>query len=325
LNLDTYIQKSKDFRLEQINSNLLDYLRQTGNGSIYALSPTFAGRATFYNKTLLDQLGIEYPTDGMNWSEILELSNRISQARDILDTEMISFYYNSDLFGLVMNIADTMKVQYANESGDITFNTEAWEYIVNLVIESTRNGGALTKDFESESHPLALTEFSKGNVAITVEYSYLLDYLQNVDFEWGVVTVPTNSSLESFDAMRPTDFFGVSRDSNHIEESVNFIKYINGEKFAQLNHKSSALSALPAREEFSKGVVGADLHAFYSIAPLNFTRVIPFSSSEQYTLFIDAANDILQDAITNETSTADVIKLLQDTMESIIMEENEGK
>lgn len=320
LNLDTYIQKSKDFRMDQINSNLLDYLRQVGNGSIYALSPTFAGKAIFYNKTLLDQLGIEYPTDGMNWSGILELSSRISRSGDSLDNEMMSFYYNSNLFGLVMNIADTMKVQYANKSGDVTFNTEAWDYIVNLVIESARKGGVSTKDYISEFNPVALSEFSKGNVAITVEYSYLLDELNNVDFEWGVVTVPTDHSLESTDAMRPDVLFGVNRDSSHIEESVNFIEYINGEKFAKLNHKSSALSTLPAREEFSKQIIDVDLHAFYSIAPLTFTRVIPFSNSEHYALFIDAANDILQDAVTNEISTADVLELLQDTTKSIIAE-----
>lgn len=320
LNLDTYIQKSKDFRMDQINSNLLDYLRQVGNGSIYALSPTFAGKAIFYNKTLLDQLGVEYPTDGMNWSGILELSSRISRSGDSLDNEMMSFYYNSNLFGLVMNIADTMKVQYANKSGDVTFNTEAWDYIVNLVIESARKGGVSTKDYISEFNPVALSEFSKGNVAITVEYSYLLDELNNVDFEWGVVTVPTDHSLESTDAMRPDVLFGVNRDSSHIEESVNFIEYINGEKFAKLNHKSSALSTLPAREEFSKQIIDVDLHAFYSIAPLTFTRVIPFSNSEHYALFIDAANDILQDAVTNEISTADVLELLQDTTKSIIAE-----
>lgn len=322
LNLDTYIEKSKDFRADQINSNLLDYLRQDGNGSIYALSPTFSGRATFYNKTLLDELGVEYPTDGMNWSEVLELSSRIAQARAILDKEMLSFYYNSNLFGLVMNIANTMKVQYANESGKITFNTEAWEYIVSLVMESARNGSVSTNDYDSQSNSSALSEFSQGNVAITVEYSYLLDQLHDVDFEWGVVTVPTETSSESFDAMRPTDLFGVSRDSNHIEESVNFIKYINGEKFAQLNHKSSALSVLPAREEFSKGVVDVDLHAFYSIAPLNFTRIDPMSSLEQSTRLYDEANEILKNAVANETSTADVLKLLQDTIESIMNMEN---
>lgn len=322
LNLDTYIEKSKDFRADQINSNLLDYLRQDGNGSIYALSPTFSGRATFYNKTLLDELGVEYPTDGMNWSEILELSSRIAQARDILDKEMLSFYYNSNLFGLVMNIADTMKVQYANESGEVTFNTEAWEYIVNLVMESARNGGVSTNDYDLQFNSSALSEFSQGKVAITVEYSYLLDRLHDVDFEWGVVTVPTETSSESFDAMKPTDLFGVSRDSNHIEESVHFLKYINGEKFAQLNHKSNALSILPAREEFSKGVIDVDLHAFYSIAPLNFTRIDAISSLEQSTRLYDEANEILMNAIANEISTAEVLKLLQDTMESIMIMEN---
>lgn len=322
LNLDTHIQQAKDFHMDEINSNLLDYLRQVGNGSIYALSPTFTGKATFYNKTLLDELGVEYPTDGMNWGEILALSSIISQASDVLDKEMSSFYYNGDLFGLVMNIADTMKVQYANESGEVTFNTEAWEYIVNLVMESARNGGVSTKDYGSQANSSVLSEFLTGKVAITVEYSYLLDHLQDVDFEWGVVTVPTETSSESFDAMQPDVLFGVSRDSNHIEESVDFIKYVNGEQFAKLNHKSNALSVLPAREEFSEGVLDVDLHAFYSIAPLNFTRIDSISSLEQSTRLHNEANEILKNAAANGTSTADVLKLLQDTMESIMMMEN---
>lgn len=319
LNLNTYIEKSKDFRMDQINSNLLDYLRQEGNGSIYALSPTFTGKAIYYNKTILDQLGVEYPIDGMNWSGILELSSRISQAEDTIDNEIISFYYDRTLFDLAMNIADTMKVQYANESGDVTFNTEGWNNIMNVVIENARNGALFTRDNYPELTPFDNSKFSNGIVALTVDYSDLINDLRNVDFEWGVVTVPTDSSLESVDAMQSNELFGVNRDSSHIEESVNFIRYINGEKFAQLEQKSSTFSSLPAREEFSKQIVNVDLHAFYNVAPLNFTRLDPFISREQSNQFYEATDEIMQDAITNETSTAEVIKLLQDTTEVIVM------
>lgn len=319
LNLDTYIEKSKDFRMDQINSNLIDYLRQEGNGSIYALSPTFTGKAIYYNKTILDQLGVEYPIDGMNWSGILELSSRISQAEDTIDNEIISFYYDRTLFDLAMNIADTMKVQYANESGDVTFNTEGWNNIMNVVIENARNGAVFTRDNYPELTPFDNSKFSNGIVALTVDYSDLINDLRNVDFEWGVVTVPTDSSLESVDAMQPNELFGVNRDSSHIEESVDFIRYINGEKFAQLEQKSSTFSSLPAREEFSKQIVNVDLHAFYNVAPLNFTRLDPFISREQSNQFYEATDEIMQDAITNETSTAEVIKLLQDTTEVIVM------
>ncbi|URN92607.1 MAG: ABC transporter substrate-binding protein [Candidatus Pristimantibacillus lignocellulolyticus] len=321
LNLDTYIEKSKDFRMDQINSNLLDYLRQEGNGSIYALSPTFTGKAMYYNKTILDQLGVEYPIDGMNWNELLELSSRISRADDTIDNEIISFYYDRTLFDLAMNIADTMKVQYANESGDVTFNTEGWNNIMNVVIENARNGAVFTRDNYPELTPFDNSKFSNGIVALTVDYSDLINDLRNVDFEWGVVTVPTDSSLESVDAMQPNELFGVNRDSSHIEESVDFITYINGEKFAQLEQKSSTFSSLPAREEFSKQIVNVDLHAFYHVAPLNFTRLDPFISREQSNQFYEATDEIMQDAITNETSTAEVIKLLQDTTEVIVMNE----
>jgi len=315
LNLDTYIEKSKDFRMDQINTNLLEYLRQNGNGSIYALSPTFTGKAIYYNKTILDKLTIEHPTDGMNWSGILELTSRISAAGDNIDNEIISFYYDRTLFELVTNIADTMRVQYANESGDVTFNTEGWNTIMNLVIENARNGAVYTRDNYPELSPFDNSKFTNGMVALTLDYSYLINDLHNVDFEWGVVTVPTDSSLESSDAIQPNALFGVNRDSSYIEESVDFIKYINGEKFAELEQKSGTFHSLPAREAFSTQIVNVDLHAFYSIAPLNFTRVVPFSSWEQH----NEVNKILLDAVTNETSTEDVLNLLQETTEVILM------
>ncbi|MCR8657002.1 ABC transporter substrate-binding protein [Paenibacillus endoradicis] len=319
LNLDTYIQKSKDFRMDQINSNLLDYLRQGGNGSIYALSPSFRGKAIYYNKTIFDQLGVKYPIDGMNWSEFLELSSRLSQADEAIDNEIISFYYDRTLFDLAMNIADTMKVQYANESGDVTFNTEGWNTIMNLVIDNARNGGVFTRDNYPELTPLEDSKFSEGIVALTLDYSYLINDLHNVDFQWGVVTVPTDSSLESFDAMQPDALFSVNRDSSHIEESVDFIKYINGEKFSQLEQKSNSFSSLPAREEFSSKILDVDLHAFYSVAPLNFTRIVPFISQEQQNKFYEVTDEIMQDAMANETSKEDVLKLLQETTEVILI------
>lgn len=320
LNLDPYILKSKDFGIDKINTNLLEYIRQKGNGNIYALSPTFAGKALYYNKSLLDQLGIGNPTDGMSWDEVMKLAARISEAGKNSD-KIISFYYDSNLFKLTKDIANTMGVNYINSSGKVTFKTNTWKSIMNLVIENAKIGAISTKENYPQSTILEKSIFSQGNVALTVDYSYLLNDLHDVNFEWGVVTLPVDSRQPgSIDAMQPNALFGVSSSSSHVQESVDFIKYINGEQFARLFQKSDLLSNLPSREEYSQNILKVDLHAFYSIPPLEKTDLSPISL-DQFTKVNETANELIKDAVSNETSIDKLLESLQNNTEAILNKE----
>lgn len=317
LNLEPYLKKSSDFHIDQLNSHLLHYLRLYGDGSIYALSPTFVGKAVYYNKSIFDELHIQYPHDGMSWNEILDLSKRVQVAAKQLNKDRISFYYDRNLFELATNIAKTKGIQYIDETGNVTFSTEGWHSIMELVFEYAREEAVFTRDVIPNSSSTTRYSFAEGNVAMTEEYSFLLEQLIAVNFDWGVVTVPTESVMESYNALETNALFGVYRDSGQYEHSVDFIKYINGEQFALLNQKSKQLSSLPSRQKFADDVLDVDLQAFYKVAPKIERNETPYTI-EQMMQFYDVVNEILIDAVPSEVTIDELLGSLQDAAELML-------
>lgn len=64
------------FQLEGIHPEIVNYLRQIGNGKLYGLPTEFTNQAVYYNKDLFDKYGIPYPQDGMTWEELFQLAKR---------------------------------------------------------------------------------------------------------------------------------------------------------------------------------------------------------------------------------------------------------
>ncbi|MFD2115759.1 hypothetical protein ACFSTH_11100 [Paenibacillus yanchengensis] len=166
---------------------MIQYLRLYGGGHLYALSPTFTGKATFYNKTLLDQLSMSYPTDGMNWSELLDFAANVERARKGRSMDAVSFFYNRDMVELVTKIAESRHIQYIDEARNVTFETNGWRDIISNVLEKARAGTIMTKEMDGDRSVVENAAFTEGNVVLTVDYSYLLDRLQQSEFDWGVV------------------------------------------------------------------------------------------------------------------------------------------
>ncbi|MFD2115760.1 hypothetical protein ACFSTH_11105 [Paenibacillus yanchengensis] len=133
-----------------------------------------------------------------------------------------------------------------------------------------------------------------------------------------VVTMPTDDRLESTDALQPNTLFGINSKASHVQESAEFMLYINGEQFAQLKQKQGKLSALPAREKYTTDIVKADLQAFYKVAPKQafIERPLRFELAMQLHAQI---NDILLDALQTTMSTEEVVTSLQTSAEMILV------
>lgn len=181
---------TKEFS-KSINQYILEYLRFKGSGRLYALSPTFAGKALFFNKTIFDQGYIRTQSD------ISNLGNP----------------YN--------------------------------------------DGGS----------------FAKGQAAMTVDYSYLLNDLKHVNFKWDIVTIPVDPVKQgSISAIQPNAVFAISATSKKVEESWKFIEFIHSEQYARTLQKSGSYFVLPAREGLTTKFNDINLKAFYSVPPMDEPR-----------------------------------------------------
>ncbi|RKN83801.1 carbohydrate ABC transporter substrate-binding protein [Paenibacillus ginsengarvi] len=68
--------KTHGLNLSTIEQPVLDSLRKSGGGKLYALPVSNLTQVMYYNKGLFDKFGVPYPKDGMTWDETLELAKK---------------------------------------------------------------------------------------------------------------------------------------------------------------------------------------------------------------------------------------------------------
>ncbi|WP_334074038.1 MULTISPECIES: ABC transporter substrate-binding protein [Paenibacillus] len=315
--LDPYINKSRNLKIEEVNPNLLEYLRSKGQGNIYALTPTFSAKALFYNKRLFDQYGVDYPVDGVSWEDVFKLATTITKSATN-KSDFVGLYYDKTLFGMAVDIAASQGVRYIGTAGSqATINTSSWENVLGPILEGAKAGTLKTRESinKIEENP-GNFPFTSGNIAMTVDYSYLMDDLLNADFEWDVVTAPVDPAYsKSASAILPNALFGIYSGSSKMEESWKFIEYINGSEFANTYQSSNDFSVLLSRDGYYSQL-NKNWKAFYSITPSDIPN-IPISTEQNDEIF-KIANQQLWKAINDDINMKELLSSLQNEIQTII-------
>ncbi|GLI06546.1 ABC transporter substrate-binding protein [Paenibacillus tyrfis] len=286
VDLEPLLKKSKDVNLERMNKNMTAYLRNKGGGRLYGLSPTFQSKALFYNKTLFDQFGIRYPTDHMSWEEVFQLAARFAKA-ERNNGSAYGYYHNiSHPFRLVQNIAETEGLSSTDTAGEkIMINAPSWRRIMDMVISRTKEGTVyINQPGDMQKGNLLIENpFIQGRAAMTVEYSYELEYLSNVDFEWGIATEPVNPAApDRSTSLTPNNLFGIYSGSKNIDGAWQLLEYIHSEKFAKLNSRAGSNGSLPAYID-SMQKKDNNMEAFYKLYPQDaYTPSVPYEFSTEF-------------------------------------------
>ncbi|MCE5171448.1 extracellular solute-binding protein [Paenibacillus profundus] len=119
--LDPYIEKS-NYDLSVFRDGVVEVQRALdpdGTGLLYGLPIEGSQKALYYNKSIFDKFGIDYPRDGMTWDETLELAKQVTAERDGVKYKGLSFGYYSHAFSqLGVNGTDP-------KNGEVLFTKES--------------------------------------------------------------------------------------------------------------------------------------------------------------------------------------------------------
>ncbi|RCX18536.1 ABC-type glycerol-3-phosphate transport system substrate-binding protein [Fontibacillus phaseoli] len=317
VSLDLYLNKSSDFKMEEINPHLLDYLRLKGQGEIYALTPTFSGKALFYNKTLFDQYGLDYPVDQMSWGDVFKSASMITNYAQN-KSDIVGLFYDKNLFDMAVDMASSQGVRYVDpKGGKATINTSSWENILSPLLEGIKTGSLKTRENinQIEDSPEDFP-FIFGKIAMTVDYSYLMEDLFKADFEWDMVTAPVDPAYtKSASAIMPNELFGIYSGSSKLEQSWKFIQYINGPEFANTYQMGDDYSVLLSRQGYNNHI-DKNWESFYNIAPSD-TPNNPLSAEQDQKIF-KIANQKLWEAINNDANIKDLLSSMENEIQNII-------
>ncbi|SUA95787.1 extracellular solute-binding protein [Paenibacillus thiaminolyticus] len=263
VDLEPYIAQSKSIKLANMNQNIVNSMKV--KGKLYTLSPTFMTKGLFYNKTLFDKYKIKYPKNKMSWAEVMDLAAEFKNKAGSDKVE--GFDYDHHLFSLADTISRSYNLTYRDVSKggkNITINTKEWKPIFEMVLKAAKKN-AITTNKEA---------FLKGNAAMTVDDSFFLRSikLQNIKFEWGVVSEPVNPARPISSAAGANHMFGISAESKHADAAWKFIEFVNSEEFAKGYLKDGEfMTGVPTNECCKKWNNKVDLSGLYQLAPIKTT------------------------------------------------------
>lgn len=291
ISLDEFIDNTH-FDLEGITPSVIEAIRNEGNGTMYALSPTFNTQVLYYNKDFFDKMELPYPEDRMSWEQIFNLARQLTHEEDGIKYYGFAFngavqpYYNlQDIYLPALDIS-MFDADFTHFIVNTPTLLKAWKEIIALY-----NDGAVAPPFDSAQFEGApptetyfnLNPFMGGRAAMTVrDYGYMMhledmergrgpfsrDQEQLEPFDWDIVTYPVHSeAVDVGSSYSLTHMMGINAKSEQPELAWKYISFMNGDKAAKA--AASRNTELMSRFEYVKQPLGKAIHldAFTKLRP----------------------------------------------------------
>lgn len=273
--LNALIQEH-DFDIENINENVMRYLRAKGAGMLYGLSPSFSTFALFFNKHLFSDYNIDIPVDRMSWEEVIHLAQLFPSEEDVIGLLLPK----NNPFMMATIMARSQSMSYLDSAHkNITVDSPEWNSIFEKVLLLYRDykepEDTDEKDYSSRSSYLKKDGFISGKAAMAFKSSHFIGDMQFASkskelpkFDWDIVTGPINPTSPNIDPYFAIgDIFAITSDSGNKEFAWEFLSYFNGNDFAVAKSKLS--TELSSRTALIKDNEGHNVESLYM---LNYTE-----------------------------------------------------
>lgn len=235
----------------EIDSSVIMQIRNMApNGELYAMPYGYSPAGLLYNKSIFDEMEVEYPRDGMTWEEVFELARRVADPSK-WDALLVQDY---DLVTsqLSLRLIDP-------DTQEVDFESEAWNRVEAFAFE--------LKTFQNHERQLAkITAFTNGRAAMLAVL--LFDNLRESpaglyarvmqsgvpDVEWDVVRIPVFDDGKSLAPANPMLLIGVPRQSLNKTDAQIAMQYLLSKQVQDANTRKGfvSLRADMKPEEFAK-------------------------------------------------------------------------
>lgn len=297
--LDPLMAEDK-FDTSDIVPTVLEGIKDIGDNSIYALTPTFSASALFYNKAIFQKAGVEPPVDGSTWDDIFEKARRVAsgEGKDrIYGISMNQWvgdpYYNTQIY------AGPLQLRTFDEKAEkMTVDNDSWEKVWTTISKLTRDkiiAGQDAVNYDNgssqEYDPFQGNLFMSGKTAMVLaDYSYVTQLINDNKYaeknekfnpvDWDVVTPPVHQEKPGVGgSIYLSNLMAINSSAQNADDAWELIKFLNGEEWAKIKARSSY--EIVSRKSYIKPKDGLDYNiaAFYTLKPT------PPVSQDNYSLY----------------------------------------
>lgn len=276
------------------DEDITDKFACTGdNEELFAAPISVESVALFYNKDLLNQLGLE---PAKSFEELFEQAkdfNNPNANKYLLNTNWDDSYFINFVlsafgyqpFGPTMQDPDNIGV---NSPEVIKALTWLQENIVPFYGVGTNN---------TAIQEISDGDFESGKTPYIIQGPWKIETYKALDFEVGVTTIPT-IKIDGKD-VQPKPFMGaqmlgVYRHSNNKEAALKFIEFWTSDKGLEIQYKHQG--KLPAlKEEYMENVEGVSTDAFLVGIIKQLENTIPMPTIPEVKYYWDPVKVMIQD------------------------------
>jgi len=244
--LDSYIEKDglQDAWVDSLMSGL------SYNGSVYAAPTTFYSGFIFYNKTMFEENNVPLPTNDWTEEDFLSAANALTKgegADKVFGVDFSSWWS----YSLARNLYDGYKA-WDWDTGKMTADTKGYRDGVQFITD-------LYQVHKVSPTPTMAADiggtFETGKYAMTIGASWDMAGFNTAigdNFEWDIVTFPTNSTYGQWRSPLWTTAIGMSADTPYKDEAWEYIKYMSAQEKVQGEMEIIGLPSLKASSEDSE-------------------------------------------------------------------------
>jgi multiple sugar transport system substrate-binding protein len=193
------------------------------NGEIYEIPYIMQLSATFFNKDIFNSYGLDYPKDGMTWTDIINLSKKLGA---------ISGGKVKSLNPTTINhFVTTLSLPYVDpKTGLPRLNTEQWQSALvryKEIIDIPGNG-----DQKNSANAF----FKDKNLAIMPKYSGQIAtfekmYKEGNQMNWDMSTYPQFEQVPGKGKSLEVQGFMISEPSKHKDEAFQVIQFLTDKSY----------------------------------------------------------------------------------------------
>lgn len=208
--------KERNFDFNKIRPGIMEALRARdpeGQGRLLGIPIEDVTVALHYNKTIFDKFGVDYPTDGMTWDEVIELAGKVTGERD-------GIHYR----GLATNLMSQAMTQLSANGTDP--KTGEPQFSKNPAFAKFFDLAKRIASIPGNWEPDIQYDFTKGEVAMSLGLiaNTIPHYPDELDYD--VVSFPTWSDLPGVGPSTLPLTVAINKHSKHIDESLDILEYL---------------------------------------------------------------------------------------------------
>lgn len=304
-------------------SNVDEGILEAGSvdGKLYAITAGVNAPALLYNKTLMDELGIEVK-DNMTIDEFMDI------AREVYDQTGIKSdlpYSAGDNFLPYILRSQDVNPLFNDDSLNVTDANDFVEYF-SIYETGTKEGWIVGADVHAELTSNSVEQSPLVYYSTPATQSWCGFFWSNQlsamvaaapeDMEIGITTWPSNDPVKS-DFLKPSQFFAVSTDAGeNEEEAVKVVNYLLNSVEANeillgergVPASSVVAEAIAPLQDETAQIVTAFINDVVTPNSSTITPPVPDGANEVYDYCNQLVDKILYGEITAEEAAQDLLK-----------------